>query len=104
MLEPKRARNLPDGPEIVRDAANQGKSGRTGAGLPFCDDFLDKSPIFVRFSVIERWVFDYLPASKPYQRLWAQEPTRQVEIDFVRQSVSEDFVQIRRNISGGGVM
>lgn len=52
MLEPKCARNLPDGPEIVRDAANQGKSGCTGAGLPFCDDFLDKSPIFVRFSVI----------------------------------------------------
>jgi len=52
MLEPKCAANLSDGPEIVRDAAHQGESGCTGAGLSFCDDFLDESPIFVRLSVI----------------------------------------------------
>lgn len=72
MLKPKCARNLPDGPEIVRDAANQGESGCTGASLSFCNDFLDESPIFVRLPVIQRRMFDYLPASKPYQRLGAQ--------------------------------
>src|SRR5579863_621109 len=102
MVKPKCAGNLPDGPEIVRDAADQGEGGCTGASLSFCDDLLDESPIFVRLSVIQRRMFDYLPASKPYQRLWAQKPARQVEIDFVRKSVSEDFVQICRNVCGGG--
>ncbi len=104
MLEPKCAGNLPDSPEIVRDAANQGECGCTGAGLSFCDDFLDEPPIFVRLSVIQRWVFDDLPAGKPHQRLRAHEPARQVEIDFVRQSVSKDFVQICWNVRGGGVV
>ena len=92
MLEPKCARDLPVSPETVRDAANQGESGCPRTRLSFRDDFLDELPIFARLSIIQRWMFDDLSASEPYQWLWAQESARQVEIDLIRQSVSENIV------------
>ena len=104
MLEPKCARDLPVSPETVRDAANQGESGRPRTRLSLRNDFLDELPVFARLSIIQRRMFDDLPASEPHQWLWGQEPARQVEINLIWQSVSKNFVQICRNVGGGGVM
>jgi hypothetical protein len=104
VLEPKCAGDLPVSPETVRDAANQGEGGRPRTRLPLCDDFLDELPVFARLSIIQRRMFDDLPASEPYQWLWAHEPARQIEIDLIRQSVSKDIMKICRNVGGGGVM
>lgn len=66
MLEPKCAGDFPVSPETVRDAANQGESGRPRTRLSLGDDFLDELLVFACLPIIQRRMFGDLPASEPY--------------------------------------
>ncbi|KAI0332774.1 hypothetical protein GY45DRAFT_444496 [Cubamyces sp. BRFM 1775] len=104
LLEPEVACHFARLPERVEDAHDECQRGRPGPGLPVRDHLLHESPVFGRLTVVERRILDDLACGEPYQRLRSQQATREVEIDFVGQSVGEDLVQIRRDVRRGRVV
>jgi len=101
IFEPEITHHLSVVPEGVCYAAYQRKGSRAGTSLPLGDDLLDKSLVLGGFSVVKGWRLDNLTTRQPNERLRTQETSRQVEIDFIWQSVGKDVVQVQGYVRCG---
>lgn len=101
ILEPEITRHLSVVPECVCHAAYQRKCRRAWTSLPVGNDLLDESLILGGFAIVKGWWFNNLTARQPNERLGTQQTSGQIEINFVRQSVSKDLVEVRGDVRCG---
>lgn len=101
ILKPEITHHLSVVPESVCHATYQRECRRTRTSLAISDDLLDESLILGSFAIVEWWWFHDLTTCQPNECLRTQEASGQIEIDFVRKSVSEYFVQVRGNVCCG---
>jgi hypothetical protein len=86
------------------DAADQCQRSGPWSGLTVRNDFLDKSFIFGGFSVVQWRTLHDLPGGEPHEGLRAKKPSGQVEVDFIRQAISKNFMQVLRNVCSRGMV
>lgn len=104
VLEPKVREDLPPIPEVVGNAADKSKCCGTRTGRALCNNFLDESLVLVRLAVVQRWVFGNLPRGEPDEDLGTDEPAGEIEVNFVREPVGENIVEVLGNVRGGEVV
>ena len=104
LLEPEKTLHLLAAPEGMGNAAYKSQRSGSRSSLAFRYNLLHKAFIFVSFTVVQWRILHDLSGRKPDKSLWTQKTPRKIKVNFIRQSMRKNLLQILWDIRGRGVV